>query len=90
MSKSKIVKQPKFKIGEWVDIVGEPGHYGIVIMSIPREKKYLVECFPGAVNNYEWIWMSTLHGVQMMALNFFEENMLKKKKKKKNNSRNTP
>lgn len=81
MSKSKIVKQPKFKIGELVDIVGEPGRYGIVIMSIPREKKYLVECFPGAVNNYDWIWMSTLRGVQMMALNFFEENMLKKKRR---------
>lgn len=72
------VSQPKFKLGEEVNIVGERGYYGKVVLSEPYQKRYLLDCSPGAVGGYTWVWMKTDYGEDLLALNWFDEKQLRK------------
>jgi len=78
----RAVEQPKFKIGEEVNVVGK-GRTGSIVMSEPYTKRYLVDCYPGALGGYDWVWMKTERGPELLALNWFNEKQLSKLRKKK-------
>ena len=46
--------ETKFQVGQKLEIISEPGYTGTVVMIDIYEKKYLLDCHPGALGNYVW------------------------------------
>lgn len=77
------VKQPKFKLGEIVRLVGvdEVGYTGKIVLSEPLTDRYLVDCFPGALPFFDRIWIDRGKGPNIEALNWlFGKNLRKLRK----------
>lgn len=70
--------QPRFKVGQTVSILTELGYTGKVVMSEPYcgRGRYLLDCHPGALSGYVWLWMQTADGPDLVALNWFAEGQL--------------
>lgn len=46
--------QTKFQVGQELKILSEPGWTGTVVLIDIYEKKYLLDCHPGAMSYYTW------------------------------------
>lgn len=67
--------ETKFKIGQELFIKTEPGYTGTVIMIMG--KYYLLDCHPGALGWYKWIWLRDENGLpHLYAANWFYEDEL--------------
>ena len=78
-----IILETKFKIGQELAIKrhdyshsvdGYTGWTGTVIMIDIYEKKYLLDCHPGALGMYDWLWLRNEKGEpQLYAANWIPE-----------------
>jgi len=64
----------KFKIGQEVAIKCSRGYTGTIIMIDNYNHKYLLDCRPGALGCYEWLWLRNEKGEpHLYAANWLRE-----------------